>query len=65
MNLKINTIMTHYNISYNYLDPNDQVTKPFNYQVDEPNFMGVFNAILTAAIQGIIEVSNLTITKHS
>ena len=57
--------MTHYNISYNYLDPNDQVTKPFNYQVDEPNFKGAFNAIITAAIQGIIEVSNLTITKHS
>lgn len=56
--------MTHYNISYNYLDPNDQVTKPFNHQVDEPNFKGAFNAILTAAIQGIIEVSNLTITKH-
>ena len=54
-----------YNISYNYLDPNDQVTKPFNYQVDEPNFGVIFNAILTAAIQGIMEVSNLTITKHS
>lgn len=56
--------MTHYNISYNYLDPKDQVTKSFNHQVDEPNFNGAFNAILTAAIQGIIEVSNLTITKH-
>lgn len=56
--------MTHYNISYNYLDPNDQVTKPFNHQVDEPNFRGAFNAIITAAIHGIIEVSNLTITKH-
>ena len=63
MNLKINTIM--YNISYNYLDPNDQVTKPFNHQVDEHNFRGAFNAILTAAIKGILEVSNLTITKHS
>ena len=54
-----------YNISYNYLDPKDQVTKPFNHQVDEPNFRRAFNAIITAAIQGIIEVSNLTITKHS
>jgi len=56
--------MVHYNISYNYLDPNDQVTKPFNYQTDEHNFRAAFNAILYTAINGIMEISNLTITKN-
>ena len=57
--------MVHYNISYNYLDPKDQVTKPFNYQTDEHNFMAAFNTIVCNALNGILKISNLTITKSS
>lgn len=57
--------MVHYNISYNYLDPKDQVTKPFNYQTDEHNFRAAFNTIVSNALNGILKISNLTITKSS